>query len=643
MRPLWDLMLTGRIKSTGDDRGLYDWRRRFSRGGLTTGLRLELREKLTPRVRLSEPFGWPTDDGENAAADRIRNLVEPRIELSENSIHWVLRELPKDEAWQKALAQLLPDFDALLVDALDLMREVDGIDERNDLSYVQQPSISQHPQNHALQDWTALIDLTRDAWLEVANQSPERARRQAEEWQCRRYPLFRRLAFFAGAHGEVIPGHMSLGWLLSDESWWLWSIETTRESCRLIVALAPRLDRTDLKRIEAAILKGPPREMYREDIEPESWTELRDNEIWMRLAKVDQSGATLSTDANERLIALSKRHPDWQLSDEQREEIPGWAGEWHELNEIVPTPRRRRELVEWIKEYEKTGYPRRDDWEKRCRDDFPTTACALCALSKDGVWPRSRWRAALQAWSEEKLLKRSWRYMRSALSQVHVGFLQALAPTFSRWLREIASTFEGDDETFLALCKQVLTLEYEIEPVTDDVLTRAINHPVGQVAEALLRWWYRTTLADGQGLPPEIEPTFTKLCDTRVETFRHGRVVLAMRVLTLFRVDYSWTSRHLEAVVRLAAIGCRSPIRMEGISARAKTLSSVDGSAQTRFPGDGTPSRRAWSSWTSIRRRAGVASPRRRRCSKVPSASFACSRASTPSERCSERSAGPGG
>ena len=88
--------------------------------------------------------------------------------------------------------------------------------------------------------------------------------------------------------------------------------------------------------------------MYREDIEPESWTELRDNEIWMRLAKIDQSGATLSTDANQRLIELSERHPDWRLSDEQREEIPGWAGGWHELNEIVPTPRRRRELVEWI-------------------------------------------------------------------------------------------------------------------------------------------------------------------------------------------------------------------------------------------------------------------------------------------------------
>ena len=62
MRKLWDLVLTGRAKSAEDDRGLYQWRERFSRDGLTTSLRLELREKLTPRVALSEPFDWPTDD-----------------------------------------------------------------------------------------------------------------------------------------------------------------------------------------------------------------------------------------------------------------------------------------------------------------------------------------------------------------------------------------------------------------------------------------------------------------------------------------------------------------------------------------------------------------------------------------------------
>ncbi|MCP9460531.1 MAG: hypothetical protein NNA19_03955 [Nitrospira sp.] len=79
----------------------------------------------------------------------------------------------------------------------------------------------------------------------------------------------------------------------------------------------------------------------------------------------------------------------------------------------------------------------------------------------------------------------------------------------------------------------------------DDMVRIAINHPVGRVTEALLRWWYRRTLEDGQGLPDEIRSTFTELCDTHIDKFRHGRVLLAAHVITLFRVDRDWATQHL--------------------------------------------------------------------------------------------------
>ena len=82
-------------------------------------------------------------------------------------------------------------------------------------------------------------------------------------------------------------------------------------------------------------------------------------------------------------------------------------------------------------------------------------------------------------------------------------------------------------------------------PDTDEPVTRAINHPVGHVTEALLRWWYRRSLEDNQGLPEEIKPTFTELCDTVVDKFRHGRVLLAAHVIALFRVDRDWATQHL--------------------------------------------------------------------------------------------------
>ena len=82
MRTLWRLLLSGRVQPPDHDVGLYDWRSRLSRDGLTTTLRLELREKLTPRVALSRPFPRMTLDGDGdeeegeGEPERMRDIVE---------------------------------------------------------------------------------------------------------------------------------------------------------------------------------------------------------------------------------------------------------------------------------------------------------------------------------------------------------------------------------------------------------------------------------------------------------------------------------------------------------------------------------------------------------------------------------------
>ena len=545
MRTLWLLLLTGRVKVEGDDRGLHSWRKRFSRDGLTATLRLELLEKFTPCVALSEPLDWPTKETQDDEPERITNLVEWRIELSTKSIRFALKELPQDAAWRSALASLLPDFSALLRDALDLMLELQGIDEESDLSYVHQPSISRHSQNHAFQDWTALIELSRDAWLETADQSPQQAWIAAQTWWQFRYPLFRRLAFFAGAQGEVVPHPVALQWLLADECWWLWSIETRREAIRLLVALAPKLDDAELSELEFAILAGPPRDMYRADINAEFWAQIRDQEIWLRLAKANDAGAKLSPAGTRQLAKLAAQHPDWTLAEDERDEFSGWTGDSGELRKVVSTPRRRRELVEWLKEHPEEEWWHEDDWRQRCRDDFATTACTLYALSRDGRWPASRWRAALQAWSEDKLIRRSWHYMARVVANTPDEHLQPFSRGVSSWLRAVAKVFEGNETTFFTLCNRVLAFDHDIEELGDDVVTRAVNHPIGHVTQALLHWWYRRTLEDGQGLPIEVSPVFTKLCDVGIEPYVYGRVILASRVVTLFRVGPDWATRFL--------------------------------------------------------------------------------------------------
>lgn len=550
MCTLWRLLLTGRVKSGIRDFDLYRWRARFKRDGLTTTLRLELRETLTPRVSLREPFRWPAEDEDGREPERVKDLVEWEIVLSADHVHSGLRDLPEDERWAAVLPELLADFGALLRDALDLMRELGSAEERSDLSYMHQPSISEHPQNRDFHDWTALIDLTRDAWLATAAQSPERARLAADAWWHTPYPLFRRLAFFAASQGRVIPLRRALDWLLADEHWWLWSVETEREAMRLLVALAPQLDEAMLAELDQAILAGPPRDMFKDDVEPADWTRLVDREIWLRLAKIADAGARLNAVGKGRLETLSAQYPEWQLSADERDEFPywmesGWVGDRDPWRTFISIPRSRRGVLDYLVENPVLGKGKQDDWRKRCGESFQATAYALCHLAKQDVWPSERWRDALQAWSEEKLHESSWKYMAQVLAGAPDALLESLAHSVSRWLQAIAKTFEGHEALFLALAERLLRLDHQDGIDTDEPLTRAINHPIGQVTEALLRWWYRRELEDGQGLPEEIKPTFTEICDTQIDKFRHGRVLLAAHVIALFRVDRDWSNQHL--------------------------------------------------------------------------------------------------
>ena len=175
-------------------------------------------------MSVREPFRWPGDDDDGGELASIRELVEWEIVLSTHHVYSVLPDLSKDKRWITALPELLFDFSGLLRDALDLMRELGGAEDRSDLSYMHRPSISEHLQNQDFHDWTALIELTRDAWLALAVQSPERARYAADAWWQIPYPLFRRLAFFAAAQDK---NHSPPPWtrlLLADECWWLWSV-----------------------------------------------------------------------------------------------------------------------------------------------------------------------------------------------------------------------------------------------------------------------------------------------------------------------------------------------------------------------------------------------------------------------------------
>ena len=549
MRTLWRLVLTERIRLPAHNIDLYRWLNHLKHDRWTPTSRLQLREALSPCVSLQEPLFTLAEDHNNNGSrpEYMRDLVESKVVLPTDSVRAFLQDIYKNRSWDEILPTLLPDFSLLLRDALDLMRELDQTSDTNDMSARHQPSISKHPQNRCFESWTALIDLTRDAWLATAQHCPERARLAAESWQQESYPLFQRLAFFAAAQGTVIPPRQALDWLSTDQYWWLWSDATRREAIRLLSALALRWTQPQLAEIVRAILAGPPHGMFKPDPDPDRWEKIVNCRIWLRLARIDATGAQLGDAGQNRLNELSSRYPQWPLETDEKDEFPYWRDPVSNELKRKPTPRRRRDLIVWLKQHPDADLWTKDDWRQRCHNNFPTAAYALYALAKENIWPTYRWREALQAWSNEKYGKRAWRYLASLIATAPDGAFQELTYAVSFWLRTITEKFQGDQfkdnqAVLHALVERILNVPSQDEMVDiDDPVTHAIDHPVGCVATALLDWWHRGGLEDKQHL----KTVFTRLCDRQVDRFRHGRVLLATDVISLFRADQSWTTQYL--------------------------------------------------------------------------------------------------
>jgi len=557
MRTLWRLLLSNRVKSSWRDPDLYRWKDRFKREGMTTTLRLDLREMLAPQVALKKPFRWGDEEERASEPASLRHMVDWELVLAADHVHSALRDLA-DENWTSALPLLLEDFQQLLRDALDLLRELGEADDRSDRSHWDLPSISPHWQNRGFCDWVSLIELLRDAWIELCGNDSARASRIAQAWFELPYPTFKRLALFAASQDGCISPEQWVDWLLADGAWWLWSTDTGREVFRLFVLQGHLLAGGAQERLESAILAGPPREMYREDLELEQWQDLVARSVWLHLAKLNESGLALGGLAAARLAELSNAYPQLQLATNESDEFSHWMSgtgdpDYEERRDVDIAPRKRRELVQWLTKPQPERRPFYEDtWRDVCRTRFFHSLYALCDLARDGVWPASRWREALQAWAEEGMVLRSWRYAAPLVQTMSDAVLQEIVHSVTWWIEAVSKSINRHEEILLSLCRRVLALPLEAGTgmtrngeAIDQPVTEAINHPIGHVMQALINFWLKRNPNDNDQLPADIKPFFTEICDVQVDQFRHGRVLLGSRVIALFRVDRTWTEQYL--------------------------------------------------------------------------------------------------
>ncbi|WP_339108736.1 anti-phage defense-associated sirtuin Dsr1 [Thioclava sp. GXIMD4216] len=553
MQTVWRMLFNRQLKSPLRQRELDGWISRFQRYGITATTRAELRKALEPRVQLSKPFMLRHEPETSTEPKRMSEVFDYEVVLAADDVQTTLRDLNGNEKWRAELPHLITDFQLLLRDCLDLLRELGDADEQRERSYLDLPSVSPHSQNRGRRNWVSLIELCRDAWLAVKSSDSEQASSFARDWFSLPYPTFKRLAFFAASHDDCIASELWVDWLTAKKSQWLWSSETTREVLRLLALQGRNLSSVAQGRLEAAILAGPPNRVSSEAHEEPEKDPIRDRMIWLRLVKLETSEVTLSAPARERLDNLTRAYPELRVSPNEREEFLIWSSgtghpDYEDHSETNVAPSNRRELAHWLKQpLPDDDFYYQDTWSETCRAHLSLSFTALLELALSGVWPEVRWKEALQTWSEEKYAPRSWRYASSLLACMPDATFARLVRPISWWLEVVSKTISQREDVFINLCRRVLEAQLSVEvdndvdvAIADDPIGAAINHPVGQITEALLNAWFARKPNDNDGLPDDIEPLLTQITNTKAMEFRHGRVILAAQSIGLYRVDKPW-------------------------------------------------------------------------------------------------------
>lgn len=559
MKILWQLFLSQRVKSPFWNGNIVSWKQRIGADPLTATLRFELRELLAPRILLNEPYNLSalSVDVTQTVAPRMSDFVQWELVLSSTHIRSML-DVNQDEHFRHVLPELIDDLQLLLKDALDLMKMMSDEEKESYNSHWHLPSISPHQQNHSHKDWTLLIELLRDAWLDILDTTPHKATKIAIDWYSLPYPVFKRLAFFAASQDVNLPSAQWSSWLTDNDAKWLWSVETGREVYRLLVLRGKDLNNDDQQLLEKAILAGPPDNLSGIFETDEQLQAYLCGRIWRALAKLQSSGLKLGETAYSRFQAIAARYPKLRLAVNEHDEFSIWFGDTGEgetetLFRTDPVPEEWPALVEWLKKDPTEQWMRGDDgWRDVCTTHFGESLKALLILSKQNIWPEQRWREAIQAWSRNDMPRLTWESVAPLIDTMPDDMLYKVSNSLSWWLESCSKTLSSHQDIFRGICKRMLAIPFEVQSDAqgghgsdENPVSEAINHPIGHITEAMINHLFSNDMEDGDLLPGWLEPSLTALCDLHTAVFRHGRVILAANVISLLRIDPSWTKRTL--------------------------------------------------------------------------------------------------
>ena len=529
MRTLWRLVINGRLYAQGAGDELERWLFQLQGEGLGSTLRLQLRDLLVPRVHLGPRRLWGEQQRPDHASE-LSQLVSWDLRLASDDVHTsLLLAFREDPHWQEALPHLLSDLQQVLQDALDLHHELRLIDSRSIPAWMLLLSLHGSGARSDTHNWVNVVLLLRDAWLATHRQDVARAGRIAQSWAEHPEPTFQRLALFAASQG-CLSAKQWVEWLFADKARWLWNPATEQELHHLLECQGHQLAAEAQVRLEAAILAGPPPDAFDQ---PASEQTERERWLWERLTNLNTSGLPLGAVAKARLAELDLTFTRTPQAAKQ-----------------ACAPMDKKELIAWLAHHHhQKSQPVHDDPWFRCCSTHPLHALfSLASLAEENNWPASYWDSALVAWSRkpDSLIRRLWEFSAPVLPSMPDPAMREIGRSFSWYLRRVCRSGSRHHDILFDLCCRFLSLQRKessrlgTNRTVGFLVTDAFSHPVGHITQALVILLFNGQSNKDDDMPVHFKRAFSMLCQESTVDYRHGRVLLAYHLLSLFDLDRDW-------------------------------------------------------------------------------------------------------
>jgi len=345
---------------------------------------------------------------------------------------------------------------------------------------------------------------------------------------------------------------LALKILIGDKSPALWASNAKPEVMRFLRTRSKDLSSKDRKRLLDTILAGPSRSDFTE-MSDEDWDGRRDYYIWVRLKKIEESGAKLPKYITNKISALERQY-NFILEGNRSEEFSyfissHWGPREDERSVVQDFDTMTTEqFIEWAASIKGEIWDCGDGWPDYC-DKHPKKALVLLqAAGKEGSWPVHPWYTALSRFHQDKSQPQTLiRKIGGCLLDLPLNIMHETSTVAAWWLEQSWSKLQRS-MLWALLEKMWHSVEQDAEDERLDY-DGTLNHASGIIASILIAvmadYHPRVFVGKTYGMPKPLIPFFEAIGDGDTFAAKLGRIRCAASLLYLYRVDPQWTRTSL--------------------------------------------------------------------------------------------------